>query len=220
MSTFAAHLLAFAGAALLLAIAPGPATAVLLRQTIRHGRSRGFVTVAGIESGVFFWAVMAALGLTALLSASEIAYTVLRIVGAVMLVFLGVQAIRRSRATNATESADELADADVPVLNGGGSSRSAYRAGLVTNLANPKAGVFAVSFLPQFIPSGAPVLATGLLLAVIWVACDCAWYVSLTAAIHAARNLFTRSKLRRRVERLTGVLLIGFGIRLAVQSRP
>jgi len=60
MSTFAAHLLAFAGAAFLLAIAPGPATAVLLRQTIRHGRARGFATVAGIESGVFFWAVMAA----------------------------------------------------------------------------------------------------------------------------------------------------------------
>lgn len=220
MSTFAAHLLAFAGAALLLAIAPGPATAVLLRQTIRHGRTRGFVTVAGIESGVFFWAVMAALGVTALLSASEIAYTVLRVAGALMLVFLGVQAIRRSRTTSATQSADELADADAVVMSGPGWSRSAYRAGLVTNLANPKAGVFAISFLPQFIPSGAPVLATGLLLAVIWVACDCAWYVSLTAAIHAARDLFTRSTLRRRVERLTGVVLIGFGIRLAAQSRP
>lgn len=225
MSTFAAHLLAFAGAALLLAIAPGPATAVLLRQTIRHGRSRGFATVAGIESGVFFWAVMAALGVTALLSASEIAYTVLRIGGALMLVFLGVQAILRSRTTHAERPAAELPDADTDtddalVASSAGSARSAYRAGLVTNLANPKAGVFAVSFLPQFIPSGAPVLATGLLLAVIWVACDCAWYVSLTTAIHAARSVFTRSTLRRRVERLTGVVLIGFGIRLAAQSRP
>ncbi len=220
MSSYAAHLLAFAGAALLLAIAPGPATAVLLRQTIRHGRARGFATVAGIESGVFFWAVMAALGVTALLSASEIAYTVLRVAGAVLLVFLGVQAILRSRTTNADQSADELVDADAVATTSPGSSRSAYRAGFVTNLANPKAGVFAVSFLPQFIPSGAPVLATGLLLAVIWVACDCAWYLSLTTAIHAARTLFARSTLRRRVERLTGVALIGFGIRLAAQSRP
>jgi threonine/homoserine/homoserine lactone efflux protein len=163
---------------------------------------------------------MAALGVTALLSASEIAYTVLRVGGALMLVFLGVQAIRRSRTTSATESVDELADSDAVVMSSTGSSRSAYRAGLVTNLANPKAGVFAVSFLPQFIPSGAPVLATGLLLAVIWVACDCAWYLSLTTAVHAARGLFTRSTLRRRVERLTGVVLIGFGIRLAAQSRP
>ncbi|HEX7106438.1 MAG TPA: LysE family translocator [Acidothermaceae bacterium] len=220
MSTFAAHLLAFAGAAFLLAIAPGPATAVLLRQTIRHGRARGFATVAGIESGVFFWAVMAALGVTALLSASEIAYTVLRVGGAVMLVFLGVQAILRSRSTQAEEPAAELAAASAVVGISRDSTRSAYRAGLVTNLANPKAGVFAVSFLPQFIPSGAPVLATGLLLAVIWVACDCTWYLSLTTAIHAARELFTRSTLRRRVERLTGVVLIGFGVRLAVQSQP
>ena len=221
MSTFAAHLLAFAGAALLLAIALGPATAVLLRQTIRHGRSRGFATVAGIESGVFFWAVMAALGVTALLSASEIAYTVLRVGGALMLGFLGVQAILRSRTTNAPQpAAAELAAADAVVASSLGSTRSAYRAGLVTNLANPKAGVFAVSFLPQFIPSGAPVLATGLLLAVIWVACDSAWYLSLTTAVHAARSLFARSTLRRSVERLTGVVLIGFGIRLATQSRP
>lgn len=224
MSTFTAHLLAFAGAALLLAIAPGPATAVLLRQTIRHGRRRGFATVAGIESGVFFWAVMAALGVTALLSASEIAYTVLRVTGALMLVFLGVQAILRSRTTGAEQSASELADVDegrpLEPKAQRGSTRIAYRAGLVTNLANPKAGVFAVSFLPQFIPSGAPVLATGLLLAVIWVACDCAWYLSLTTAIHAARDLFARSTVRRRVERLTGVVLIGFGIRLATQSRP
>jgi len=220
MSTFTAHLLAFAGAALLLAIAPGPATAVLLRQTIRHGRNRGFATVAGIESGVFFWAVMAALGVTALLAASEIAYTVLRVGGALMLVFLGVQAILRSRTTNAQQPAAEVATADAVVASSLGSRRSAYRAGLVTNLANPKAGVFAVSFLPQFIPSGAPVLATGLLLAVIWVACDSAWYLSLTTAVHAARSLFARSTLRRSVERLTGVVLIGFGIRLATQSRP
>ena len=222
MSTFAAHLLAFAGAALLLAIAPGPATAVLLRQTIRHGRKRGFATVAGIESGVFFWAIMATLGVTALLAASEIAYTVLRVAGAVILIFLGVQAILRSRAPETKLSPIELTDDESARVATArhGSTRAAYRAGLVTNLANPKAGVFAVSFLPQFIPAGAPVLATGLLLAVIWVGCDCAWYLSLTAAIHAARDVFARSSLRRRIERLTGVVLIGFGLRLAAQSRP
>lgn len=216
MPTLTAHLLAFAGAALLLAIAPGPATAVLLRQTIRHGRARGFATVGGIEAGVFFWAVMAAVGLTALLAASEIAYTVLRIVGAITLVLLGAQAILRSRKSN--DSPDDVAVPASAIDQG--SARAAFRSGLVTNLANPKAGVFAVSFLPQFIPHGAPVLATGLLLAVVWVACDCAWYLSLTTAISAARNLFARSSLRRRLERFTGLALIGFGVRLAAQSRP
>jgi threonine/homoserine/homoserine lactone efflux protein len=172
MPTLAAHLLAFAGAALLLAIAPGPATAVLLRQTIRHGRARGFATVAGIEAGVFFWAVTAAVGLTALLAASEIAYSVLRIVGAITLISLGVHAILRSRNPNdlPDDMADDMGMAATAI--DAGPSRAAFRSGLVTNLANPKAGVFAVSFLPQFIPHGAPVLATGLLLAVVWVACD------------------------------------------------
>ena len=219
MPTLATHVLAFAGAALLLAMAPGPATAVLLRQTIRHGRARGFATVAGIEAGVFFWAVMAAAGLTALLAASEIAYAVLRIGGAITLILLGIQAILRSRKSSAPpEDPDNVVFA-VRAVDPGSPGRS-FRSGLVTNLANPKAGVFAVSFLPQFIPRGAPVLATGMLLAIVWVACDCAWYVSLTTAIHAARNVFTRSSLRHRLERLTGVALIGFGVRLAAQSRP
>jgi threonine/homoserine/homoserine lactone efflux protein len=224
MPTLAAHLLAFAGAALLLAIAPGPATAVLLRQTIRHGRARGFATVAGIEAGVFFWAVTAAVGLTALLAASEIAYSVLRIVGAITLISLGVHAILRSRNPNdlPDDMADDMADdmGMAATAIDAGPSRAAFRSGLVTNLANPKAGVFAVSFLPQFIPHGAPVLATGLLLAVVWVACDCAWYLSLTTAISAARNLFARSSVRHRLERFTGLALIGFGVRLATQSRP
>jgi threonine/homoserine/homoserine lactone efflux protein len=216
MSTLTAHLLAFAGAALLLAIAPGPATAVLLRQTIRHGRARGFATVAGIEAGVFFWAATAAVGLTALLAASEIAYTLLRIAGAVTLILLGVQAILRSRQSNALSDDATMSAPEIDP----GSPHAAFRSGLVTNLANPKAGVFAVSFLPQFIPHGAPVLATGLLLAVVWVACDCAWYMSLTTAISAARDLFARPSLRHRIERFTGLALIGFGVRLAAESRP
>jgi threonine/homoserine/homoserine lactone efflux protein len=216
MPTLVSHLLAFAGAALLLAMAPGPATAVLLRQTIRHGRARGFATVAGIEAGVFFWASMAALGLTAVLAASEIAYTVLRIVGAVTLIVLGVQAILRSRTS--TTAHDDLDD-EAPLAHLTGSHWGAFRAGLVTNLANPKAGVFAVSFLPQFIPSGSAVLPTGMLLAAVWVACDCSWYLTLTTAIHAARSWFRRGSLRRRLERWSGVALIGFGLRLAAQSR-
>jgi threonine/homoserine/homoserine lactone efflux protein len=223
--TLLAHVLAFAGAALLLAMAPGPATATLLRQTIRYGRRRGAATVAGIESGVLFWAVTASAGLSALLAASTVAYDVLRIVGAIVLLGLGAQALVRSRKEQ--ENTELLQPHDVQ-LDGGGSPPpsvarrggwSAYRAGLVTNVANPKAGVFAISFLPQFIPHGYPVLPTGLLLAAVWVICDSAWYLTLTAIVHGARRMFSRGVVRQRLEALSGVALVGFGVRLALESR-
>ena len=223
--TLLAHVLAFAGAALLLAMAPGPATATLLRQTIRHGRRRGAATVAGIESGVLFWAVAASAGLSALLAASSIAYDVIRVVGAIVLISLGAQALVRSRReqenTQLREQQNTQLDAAVTptpsTADRGG--WSAYRAGLVTNLANPKAGVFAISFLPQFIPHGYPVLPTGLLLAAVWVVCDGAWYLTLTVIVHGARRMFSRGVVRQRLEALSGVALVGFGVRLALESR-
>jgi threonine/homoserine/homoserine lactone efflux protein len=222
MPTLLAHVLAFAGAALLLAMAPGPATATLLRQTIRHGRRRGVATVAGIESGVLFWAVAASAGLSALLAASTVAYDVLRVVGAVVLIGLGAQALFRSRRehedTELREQQLDGAATSTPSTAGRG-GWSAYRAGLVTNLANPKAGVFAISFLPQFIPRGYPVLPTGLLLAAVWVICDATWYLTLTAIVHLARRMFSRGVVRQRLEALSGVALVGFGVRLALESR-
>lgn len=226
MPTLLAHVLAFAGAALLLAMAPGPATATLLRQTIRHGRRRGVATVAGIESGVLFWAVAASAGLSALLAASTVAYDVLRVVGAIVLIGLGAQALLRSRREHQDtelpeqQNNTELDGAATPTPSmAGHGGWSAYRAGLVTNLANPKAGVFAISFLPQFIPRDYPVLPTGLLLAAVWVICDAAWYLTLTAIVHLARRMFSRGVVRQRLEALSGVALVGFGVRLALESR-
>jgi threonine/homoserine/homoserine lactone efflux protein len=225
MPTLLSHVLAFAGAAMLLAIAPGPATAVLLRQTIRHGRRRGVATVAGIEAGVLFWAVTAAVGLSALLAASTFAYDVLRIAGAIVLIGLGVQALVRSRREHEnTELDDAAAGATVSVsitsaADNSRDARRAFRAGLLTNIANPKAGVFAISFLPQFIPRDDPVLPTGLLLAAVWVLCDGSWYLALTAVVHAARRMFARGSTRRRLEAVSGVALVGFGVRLALEQR-
>jgi threonine/homoserine/homoserine lactone efflux protein len=236
VSVLVAHVLAFAAAAFVLAMAPGPATAVLLRQTVRHGRRRGLATIAGIEAGVALWAVAAAFGLSALVAASGIAYTAMRFVGAAVLVALGVQAFRRSRrapgdsdgvpgdpqgaaaeSLTATSAAIPSALASPPDRRR--DDRRAARTGLVTNLANPKAGVFAISFLPQFIPAHAAVLPTGLLLAGVWVACDCAWYLVLVSAIQVARQWFYRAPVRQRLEQLSGAALIGFGIRLALQVR-
>ena len=220
------HVLAFAGAALLLAMVPGPATAVLLRQTIRHGRRRGVATVVGIEAGVLFWALTAAVGLSALLAASGVAYTVLRIAGPIVLVGLGVQALMRARGEKDLPTDDEVdrnpgvaAELVATEATETQGTARAFRAGLLTNIANPKAGVFAISFMPQFIPRHEPVLPVSLLLAVVWIICDGTWFLTLTTVVHAARRVLSRGAVRRRLEAASGVALVGFGLRLASQQR-
>jgi threonine/homoserine/homoserine lactone efflux protein len=98
------------------------------------------------------------------------------------------------------------------------SLRRAYWHGLVTNFANPKAGVFAVSFLPQFVPRGAPVLPTLLAFAVIWALVDLVWYVPLVRPAGRVGGVLRRPSVRRRMERISGVVLVGLGVRLATES--
>jgi threonine/homoserine/homoserine lactone efflux protein len=211
-------LLAFAGAAILLAMAPGPNTAVIFRQALRGGRPAAWAATAGIQCGLFFWAVATAFGLSALVAASQVAYDVLRVAGAVVLLGLGAQALWRACRRQHDETTPEP-DTGPPAASAG-RWRSAYT-GFVTTLANPKAAVFAVSFLPQFVPAGAPVRSTLLMLAVVWVIVDGAWYVALSWALGRAKAMLATSRLRlhRWSEGISGAVLIGLGIRLALEQR-
>ncbi|MGC8633317.1 MAG: LysE family translocator [Candidatus Limnocylindrales bacterium] len=204
----AATLLAFLGASFLLAMAPGPTTALLLRQVLRTGRRATVLTIAGSQVGLLGWSIAAACGLSALLAASETVYTALRIGGALVLLALGVQSLRgRAEPTMSGEPPGKAA------------GWRAFRLGLVTEAANPKAAVFALAFLPGFVPAGAPVLPTILLLGVLWVAVDTAWYVGLTALAHRARARLLQSGLRRRLEQTSGLVLIAIGASLALERR-
>lgn len=211
------NLLAFLGAAVLLAMTPGPSTLVVLRQTLRNGRRTAFATTLGNATGLMTWAIAAAFGLTALVAASQVAYDITRILGAIVLAALGVQSLLRARRDRGNEFAKEAAGetahgtADIP--NGW----QAYRTGLVTNLTNPKAAVFIVSFLPQFVPAHTPVFATILLLAALHSIISISWYNILAWMVSRARAMFVLLSVRRRLEQLSGLVLIGFGVRLAVE---
>ncbi|GAB2843171.1 hypothetical protein GCM10027074_07130 [Streptomyces deserti] len=98
------------------------------------------------------------------------------------------------------------------------SLRRAYWQGLVTNFANPKAGVFAVSFLPQFVPQGAPVLPTLLALSVIWAVVDLIWYLPMVWLAGRVGGALQRQSVRRRMEQVSGAVLVGLGVRLATES--
>ncbi|NUT93438.1 MAG: LysE family translocator [Saccharothrix sp.] len=194
-------LAAFAAASFLIALSPGPGTALVLRQSVR-GRRAALATVAGMEVGVAVWAVAAALGLSVLLTASEIAYHGLRIAGAAYLIYLGVSALLK-------------AGAPLPEPE---PARHAFRAGLVVNLANPKLGVFALSFLPQFLPADAGRGAL-LLFALVWVVVDTLWYLVVVAVLDRVRGLLARTRVRRVVERVSGAVLVGLGLRLVLDPR-
>ncbi|MFB4318141.1 LysE family translocator [Actinomadura sp. 21ATH] len=206
------NLAAFAVAALLVSMAPGLTTAVIMRQSIRFGRSAGVATVLGNETGWLLWSVTAALGLSALLLASQLAYDVMRIAGAALLVFLGLKIIWQ-----AWRGEPERPEVD---QEPGPSRWHSYRLGLVTNLANPKAGVFAVAFLPQFVPAGtpAPTLLL-LLLAITSTVIDLAWYLAIVGLIAKARRFLQRPPVRRRLECVSGAVLVALAVRLATGAR-
>ncbi|MBA8953396.1 LysE family translocator [Actinomadura namibiensis] len=216
-------LIAFVGAAVLIAMAPGPSTVVIMRESVRSGRRAGLATTLGNEVGVLAWGLAAAVGLSALLAASQLAYDVLRVVGAAVLVYFGVRTLWQARrGAFATETGTET---DAAVEAEAGAGRSAwsawrcFRLGLITNFANPKAGVFAVSFLPQFVPEGQPVMATLLALSVLWVLIDLAWYTVVVWVVDAARRVLGRPAVRRRLEQVSGAVLVGLGVRLAAETR-
>ena len=197
--------LAFVAIAAILTVTPGATTALVLRSAMRGGPRAAARTIAGNETGVFAWALLSVLGISALVAASEMAYDALRIAGAVVLVVLGVQALRHSRRGHEPPPPREA-------------GRSAYRDGLVTSLANPKLSVFFVALFPQFVPEGAPVLPYTLAMAATVVVFDFAWYLLLAAAVSRAQRAL-RGALSTWIERVSGTVLVGLGARLALAQR-
>ncbi|KUN22010.1 lysine transporter LysE [Streptomyces antibioticus] len=206
-------LIAFLGACTLVAASPGPSTVLIIKQSL-HSRRSGFLTVLGNETGVFLWGLVAAFGLTALLTASEVAYDVMRVVGAVVLVAFGVQALRQARRSR-TDGAEEAVDG---WTGGGKSGWAAYRGGLLLNLANPKAAVFAMSFLPQFVPAGAPHLPTMVGLAALWAVYEVGYYGLYVWFVGRMRAVLSRAGVRRRLEQVSGGVLLLLGVRLALEN--
>ena len=201
--------LAFAAMAALLTITPGVDTMLVVRNTVAGGRRAGLLSSTGVVTGLLCWALMSAIGLTAMLAASRLAFDAVRLAGACYLLWLGLRALWTARhGTPGTSGERPPAPA---------SGRAAFRAGLTTNLLNPKVGVFYMSLLPQFVPDGASVFWTSMLFAAIHAAEGLLWLAVIVAAAGAARRALTRPAVRRRLQQVTGLAFIGFGVRLAVE---
>jgi threonine/homoserine/homoserine lactone efflux protein len=210
-------LLAFAAFAAVLTITPGLDTVLVLRTTVRFGRRAGFGAALGISLGCLCWALARALGLTALLTASRLAYEVLRWLGVGYLCWLGVRALWSARrgAPVPPQSTVEPERAPEPARVGA----AAVRTGLGTNLLNPKVGAFYLSVLPQFLPGGVNPLLGATALGAVHVLEGTLWLSLVIVAVGRAGRWLSKPGVQRRLDQVTGLVLLGFGIRLAVAHR-
>jgi threonine/homoserine/homoserine lactone efflux protein len=203
-------LLAFAAFAAVVTVTPGLDTMLVVRTAAVSGRRAALAAAAGIGTGCLCWALASGLGITALLTASRFGYDALRWAGAGYLCLLGVLALWRRRRPSTVD--DEVPE---PARTGTG---RAFRVGLTTNLLNPKVGVFYLSVLPQFLPRGVSPLLASTAMAVIHDIEGLLWFAVLVFLVGRGARLLARPGVRRRLDQLTGVVFVAFGLRLALES--
>lgn len=199
-------LAAFIVAASILTVTPGVDTAMVLRAATVDGRRAAICAGLGIMLGCLIWGGAVSLGLGAILRASEMAYTIVKFAGAAYLVWLGAKLLIRRRTA---------LDTDGPTAP---DDRSAFWRGLLTNLLNPKIGVFYVTFLPQFVPIGTNVAGYSFFLACLHVLVTLAWFAALIAATVPLGKFLRRPSAVRTMDRLTGGVFIVFGLKLATST--
>ena len=201
-------LLAFIGVSLLLAVTPGPDMAVVTKNALARGRRGVVLTTTGIALALGIWTGATAVGLSAVLRASGDALFVLRLVGAAYLAYLGVRTLLDSRR----RPYDLLSSAPEPAP-----AHAIFRQGFLSAISNPKLGVFFVTFLPQFVAPGQPALPRLFLLGVIFAVIGWIWMNVYGLFVTRMRDFITAPRVRQWMERVTGIVLLGFGARLAVE---
>jgi threonine/homoserine/homoserine lactone efflux protein len=198
------QLLPFVATAVIIALTPGADTALVVRNALASGAPAARRTALGSCTGLMLWGIASGCGVAAVLNASAEVFATLKLAGAAYLIWLGIQAIRHA-------GAHEPAG---PHRGG-----SPFRQGLLCNVLNPKAGMFFTALLPQFVSPRDPVLLVTLLLTAIAAATSLAWLSVYAALVPRAGDVLRRSPVRRALDRVTGAVLIGLGVRLALTRR-
>lgn len=202
-------LVLYVAVAALLVVTPGADTMLVARNVLARGRGAGLMTTLGIATGCLIHGTLSALGLSVILARSATVFELVKLAGAVYLVIIGVQSLWRWWQGGGPGV--------LPRPTAGGSR--AFLEGLLTNLLNPKVAIFYLAFLPQFIGPADPPLATSLLLASIHMVLGLVWLALVAVLLGRLRGLVEGSNIRRRLEAATGAVLIGLGVRMALERR-
>ena len=207
------HLGAFVAVAAVVIIAPGPDTVLVTKNALLHGRGAALATSLGVNTGLLIWSLAAAFGVAAVVRASAFAFTALKLVGACYLAWLGLQALRAAWRREAHGFDGDGAPRRAL------SSRGGFRQGLFSDLANPKIAVFFTGLLPQFVSSRHAVLEPFLLLGGLFVLMTLTWLCAYALVAARVSTVLTRPRVKAALDGLTGAVLVGFGVRLALERR-
>ncbi|VVP97681.1 Leucine efflux protein [Pseudomonas fluorescens] len=201
------NLLAFTFAATLLTLTPGLDTALVLRTATVEGKRQALQATLGINAGCLLWGAAVAFGLGALVAVSEAAFNLLKYCGAAYLAWLGVNMLLRPRRAFASAEAD------------GKPAGNWFIKGMLGNVLNPKVGIFYVSFLPQFIPQGQPLILWTFGLVSIHVLLGALWSLALISATRPLSGFLRRERVIQWMDRTTGMIFVLFAARLAFSKR-
>ena len=204
------HLALFIAGGLLLNITPGQDTLYILGRTISQGRRAGVLSVVGLISGAIIHTLAAAFGLAAILAASASAFVVIKFAGAAYLAYLGIRMMLSAPETAGAESSTFNKDSDWSI----------YRAGLLSNVLNPKVALFFMAFLPQFVaPTADSRVLAFLFLGAVFIFNGTLWCLFLVWAASAVnRRLRGRPSTGLVLKRAVGAMFVGLGVRLAVSK--
>jgi len=202
-------LLAFTATAGLLTVTPGLDTALVLRTAAVDGGRRALLAGLGICLGCLVWGLAVSVGLGGLLTVSRWGYDALRLAGAAYLIYLGARLLTRPAPSLELPSLPERA----------GRAPSWFVRGLLTNLLNPKVGIFYVTFLPQFIPGGVPVTGFSMLLAGIHALEGMLWFGLIVLATRPLTRWLRRPGVAKGLDRAAGLVFVGFGVGLLLDRR-
>ncbi len=210
------ELAAFLLLAIVLSVTPGPDAVLVLRSSVRGGRHQGLATAFGAVAGSLVWGVAAAAGLAAVITQSATLFQTIRLAGATYLIFLGISTLRTQVRGRPNVTFAAIADGDCAHTPQG--MHKAFGAGLLSDLLNPKVGLFYIAVIPQFIPVGAPVLQYSLLLCAIEIVVALVWFTLLAWVAHVVLNWLRRPVVDRWLQAALGSSLIGIGATVAAEQ--
>lgn len=199
--------LAFIPVAAILTITPGSDTMLVVNNTLTRSTADGLCTVAGINAGLLVHALASALGLSMILMNSATAFEMVKMAGALYIIYLGIQSLRSSRTQEEAEFSAKRCSKGIA---------ASVREGFLTNVLNPKVAVFYLALLPQFISPGESILRQSLLLMAIHFSMGIIWFSFVTLALGRIRHLLSGGKFKKRLEALSGVVFIGLGLKMAL----
>ncbi len=202
---------AFLIAITILTLTPGLDTALVIRNTSRSGLADGCMTSFGICSGLYVHALFSAVGISAILAQSAELFQAVKMVGAVYLIWLGLSSLRALMKNGGGLKVGEQAQQAY-------SAKRSLREGFLSNVLNPKTAVFYLAFLPQFVnPEGSPLLQSMLMASVHFIIAM-VWQCGLAGALNSAKNLLKNASFMKWMEGVTGMVLVGLGVKLLMEK--